>query len=112
MFETALNNPMGWVPTSNKVTLAWDSNPNTQTAPANGWFYLAFIANTSQQVVQVSVSDANNNGTYAYVTWTPAAQGGAFIVPVAKGDKCVFSAGSGQLQAVTEFSFIYAEGEL
>lgn len=111
MFDCSLKNPIGWVPSIHKDTLSWDSNPNTQTAPADGYFYVAFIAASTQQYVQASVSDANGNGKYAYTTWTPAAQGGAFIVPVARGDKCKFEAGPNQLQAVTEFSFIYAQGQ-
>lgn len=99
-------------PSSVYDNLSWNANPNNQTAPANGWFWVDFTTSNTSQYVSTYVKDSSDNVKYSTVSWVPPSNGCGFIVPVLKGDKVTFSAGPGQLAAVNYFRFIYAQGEV
>ena len=100
------------MPGSKYDDFTWNANPNTQTAPANGYFFVDGLATISgSQYATASVNDKNGNFKYKMTNWYPQSQGFAFVLPVLAGDEVTFTIGPNLPQAIYYFRFIYAEGE-
>lgn len=98
------------MPSNKYIDLTLGASGATYTAPANGWFYFAKIASTSNQYMTMYVD--NGDPPIFATTITQPIDGGQarLFLPVKKGD--VVGVSYNLAGETRRFCFVYAEGEV
>ena len=99
------------MPSDRYIDLSLQASGATYVAPADGWFNVQKLANSTNQFLTLSVNRDSDSCLNYQICWCPLANNNtALMAPVKKGDIVTIGYTAGG--AVQSFKFIYAEGEV